>query len=141
MFKWLWICFVFASCSFNRVDKHHFRQGRWKEYYDDEKTQVMWKGRYKNHHQVGHWKYYSTNGVIYLEERYTKQNLIQTVYYDSKGRKHLSGDAVYYETLDTAYYRWEGDWLKYDTTGQVVEVSYYKFGKFAWNKPPGATRK
>ena len=129
------LCALFSSCYLNRVDKHDLRQGRWKMYYDDEKKQLMWKGRYKNHHQVGHWKYYTSSGIRYLDERYQKDKRIKTLYYDYKGRKHLSGYAQYTETKDTAYYRWEGNWLKYDTTGKLIEVSYYKFGKFAWYQP------
>lgn len=135
MVKWIILIVLFSSCALNRLDKQKYRTGRWKMYYDDDKKQLMWKGIYRNHHQAGHWKYYRSNGVIYLEERYKKDNMIHAVYYDEKGRKHLSGYATYYETQDTAYYRWEGDWLKYDSTGNVIEVSYYKFGKFAWFKP------
>lgn len=135
MLRWLGILIFTVSCSPNKVDKRNLRQGRWKLYYDDQKTQLMWKGRYKNHHQVGRWKYYRPNGVIYLNEKYLKDNRIATTYYDENGRKHLSGYATYFETLDTAYYRWEGDWLKYDSSGNVIEISYYKFGKFAWYKP------
>jgi antitoxin component YwqK of YwqJK toxin-antitoxin module len=141
MFRLLLICMLLSSCSFNKVDKRNFRQGRWKMYYDDEKKQLMWKGRYKDHHQVGHWKYYTSRGTIYLDERYQKDKRIKTRYYDYEGRKHLEGYATYVESLDTAYYRWEGDWLKYDTTGTLVEVSYYKFGKFAWYKPLNSVKK
>lgn len=141
MFRLILVMFFLGSCSLNKVDKHHFRQGRWKMYYDDKKKQLMWKGRYKNHHQVGHWKYYTARGTLYLEERYLKDKRIQTTYYDYEGRLHLKGYAHYVESLDTAYYRWEGDWLKFDTTGKLVEVSYYKFGKFAWYKPLNSVKK
>ncbi|MES2558485.1 MAG: hypothetical protein V4590_02005 [Bacteroidota bacterium] len=123
------------------MDKHHYRQGRWKLYYDDQKRQVMWKGRYKDHRQVGHWKYYSSKGTIYLDELYLKDDRIKTTYYDKAGRKELEGYANLVAQKDTVFYRWEGDWLKYDTTGKLIEVSYYKFGKFAWHKPLNSVKK
>ena len=141
MLRFILICMLFSSCSLNKLDEHKFRQGRWKIYYDDSKKNLMWKGRYKNHHQIGHWKYYTTRGTIYLDERYKKDKRIKTTYYDYEGRLHLKGYAFYFESLDTAYYRWEGDWLKYDTTGKLIEVSYYKFGKFAWYKPLNSVKK
>lgn len=141
MFRLFLICMLFMGCYPNKVDKRHCRQGRWKLYYDDEKKHLMSKGRYKNHRQVGHWKYYSSKGTIYLDERYQKNKQIKTTYYDRKGRKELEGYADFVIGKDTVYYRWEGDWLKYDTTGKLIEVSYYKFGKFAWHKPLNSVSK
>ncbi len=135
MYKLAILCLCFVSCYHNRVDKRNFRQGFWKMYYDDEKKQLMWKGRYRDHHQVWRWKYYTSSGHIYLSERYRKNHQIQTIYYYPSGKKELQGTAVYFETLDTAYYRWEGDWVHFDSTGVIDKVSYYKYGKFAWLKP------
>lgn len=142
MFKLSLLILLLSSCTLNRVDKKHLKQGRWKLYYDDAKKHLMLKGRYKNGEQTGHWKYYTRSGRNYLDERYLKTNQIFTTYFDSLSRKQLQGYATYYETEDTAYYRWDGNWLKFDTTGKVIQVSYYKMGKFAWFNPiPASTKR
>jgi antitoxin component YwqK of YwqJK toxin-antitoxin module len=106
------ICLLlFVTCSPNRVDKKHRKQGRWKTYYDDKQTRKMWTGRYKNHEQTGKWKYYSRSGVLYMKEKYQKDSFIKTTYYYPNGKKHLQGYATYIETEDTTYYRWEGNWV------------------------------
>lgn len=136
MAKILLIFLVISACYPNKTDEHYRRQGRWKMWYDDAKTQKMWIGRYKNHEQAGTWKYYSSSGHLYLREKYRRGHYIKTTYYYPSGKRQLEGYAMYVETEDTTFYRWEGDWCKYDSiSGKLVEVSYYKFGKFAWFKP------
>jgi antitoxin component YwqK of YwqJK toxin-antitoxin module len=130
------ILLLISACYPNKTDKHFRRQGRWKMCYDDTKKQTMWTGRYQNHEQAGTWKYYTSSGKLYLKEKYRKHHSIKTTYYYPNGKRQLQGFAVYFETEDTTFYRWEGDWFKYDSiTGKLMEVSYYKFGKFAWYKP------
>lgn len=134
--SFLCIVCLLLGCARNRTDEHYRRQGRWKMYYDDERKQLMWKGKYRNHKQVGTWKYYKPDGSIYLKERYQKDlTTIRTTYFYPNGNKHLEGVAFFVETKDTAYYRWEGEWYKYDSAGVLNQISFYKFGKFAWFLP------
>ena len=103
-------------------------------YYDDSKTHIMNRGHYINNQQIGKWKYYNPDGGIYLKEKYQKNNWVQTVYYFPNGKKNLEGLAFYVSTIDTTYYRWEGYWKQYDSTGVLKNNAFYKFGKFAWYK-------
>jgi hypothetical protein len=131
----LLFCSLFLACTINKVDKHYRKQGLWKIYYDDEKEKLLSRGRYKDHKQVGVFKYYRASGAIYLRERYLKNEMIRTVYYYPNGMKQLEGMAQYISSPDTSYYRWEGDWKKYDSTGVLKEIAFYKAGRLSWYKP------
>jgi antitoxin component YwqK of YwqJK toxin-antitoxin module len=124
--------FLLFACRINRQDQHGRRQGKWKVYYDDANKHLFYKGFYKDHHPVKNWKYITPDGRIYMREKYVKDNWVKTVRYHPNGKKHMEGMARYLVSGDTATYRWEGNWNKYDTLGKLVETDYYKLGKFAW---------
>lgn len=124
------ICF--GSCKLNKKDKLERKQGRWKVYYDDDRKQLLYKGRYKDHQQKGIFKYYLPDGSLYLREKYLKGGWVKTVYYHPNGKKQAEGFAQLTSDKDTTYYRWEGNWKKYDSTGTLKETAFYKCGKFAW---------
>jgi len=131
----LFILLVFSfSCKLNKVDEHFRKQGKWVLYYDNSEKHIMNRGHYINNKQIGKWKYYNPNGGIYLKEKYQKDNWVKTVYYFPNGKKNLEGMAFYVSTTDTTYYRWEGYWKQYDSTGVIKNSAFYKFGKFAWFK-------
>ncbi len=123
---------LFCSCKLNKKDKHDRKQGRWKVYYDDEKKNLLYKGHYKDHRQVGMFKYYLPDGSIYLKEKYLPGGWVKTVYYHPNGEKQAEGYAQLIFDKDTTFYRWEGNWKKYDSTGTLKETAFYKCGKFAW---------
>jgi antitoxin component YwqK of YwqJK toxin-antitoxin module len=120
------------GCGTNRYDASKNRHGRWKMYYDDGKQRLSSNGRYVHGKQVGHWKHYTPSGNLHLEEWYKPNGDILTCYFYPTGTLQLKGIARFISTEDSTFYRWEGNWNSYDTTGRLVHISFYKCGKFAW---------
>lgn len=129
----VFIVLIFCvSCRLNYTDKNHLKQGKWKVYYDDSKKHLMYMGRFKDHKQTGKWRYFNGAGLLYLKEKYIGNGMVQTVYYYPNGKRELEGLAQYVSSVDTSYYRWEGDWKKYDSTGVLMNIAFYKCGKLVW---------
>ena len=111
-------------------------------YYDKQEKHLLYKGHYRDHRLYGKWKYAYEDGQIYLREKYLKNDWVKVTHYYHNGRKQMEGMARYIVMPDTVFYRWEGNWIKYDSTGNISEVDYYRFGKFAWvNRNPGKRKK
>lgn len=129
----IYICCVLAlSCKYNRQDAKGLKQGRWRIYYDDNNKCLLYKGRYKDHKQVGKFVYFMPDGRRYLKEDYLPDHWVKTTYYHHTGKIKSTGMAKLITGTDTTFYRWEGNWYKYDSTGKLTEIAFYKFGKFAW---------
>jgi len=134
------VCFLLIAChkppfSKNYVDKKGRRQGRWKVFYDAEKHRPLYKGKYRNGKQVGKFQYFLPDGKLYLQEiTFQKKGFIETKYFHANGKVELSGKSKVFENKDTSYYQWSGDWMKYDTLGNLLEIQTYREGQKIWTK-------
>jgi len=112
-----------------RLDRHDQRQGRWTTYYDDARTQLFTRGRYRHGQPVGRWRYYALTGHLQRRERYRRHGFSDITYYYPDGRVARQGRARVVDEPDGQHFYWLGEWNYYSLAGALDSVQTYEFGK------------
>jgi antitoxin component YwqK of YwqJK toxin-antitoxin module len=122
-----------TACTSSRytehLDRHDQRQGRWNTYYDDARTQLLTRGRYRHGQPVGRWRYYTLTGTIQRRERYRRHGFSDITYYYPGGKVARQGRAQIVEEPSGLHFYWLGEWNYYSLTGALDSVQTYKLGK------------
>ncbi len=110
-------------------DKNGQRDGKWCTYYDQSKGIKDKVGKYKHGEQVGKWKYYTHEGILYKEERYNlRKHRIHTKIYKN-GKLLKTGKARIVDEPDGIHYYWYGEWKYYNENGKLEKIIIYDNGK------------
>ncbi|MGI4761876.1 MAG: toxin-antitoxin system YwqK family antitoxin [Janthinobacterium lividum] len=112
-----------------RADRQGDRQGRHRTYYDDARTQLFVRGRYRHGQPVGRWRYYAQAGYLQHKERYRRHGLSDISYYYPSGRVAKQGHARLADEPDGLHFYWFGDWNYYSPAGALDSVQVYTLGK------------
>ena len=112
-----------------RTDRQGDRQGRYRTYYDDARTQLFMRGRYRHGQPVGRWRYYAPAGEVQHKERYRRHGLSDITYYYPSGRVAKRGYARLADEPDGLHFYWFGDWNYYSPAGALDSVQVYTLGK------------
>lgn len=112
-----------------RTDRQGDRQGRYRTYYDDARTQPFMRGRYRHGQPVGRWRYYAQAGELQHKERYRHHGLSDITYYYPSGRVAKQGHARLADEPDGLHFYWLGDWNYYSPAGALDSVQVYTLGK------------
>jgi hypothetical protein len=122
-----------TACTSSRytehLDRHDQRQGRWNTYYDDARTQLLTRGRYRHGQPVGRWRYYTLTGTIQRRERYRRHGFSDITYYYPGGQVARQGRARVVEEPTGPHFYWLGEWSYYSTAGALDSVQTYDLGK------------
>jgi hypothetical protein len=122
--------FTFSSLCFsqkiNRY-KHKEKHGRWIIYHDSASKQIDNNGRYRKGLPKGTWKYYDPKGHLIKKEKHIFKK-INIVHYHPNGKPYKKGKAKTVVTDELIHYFYYGDWLVYDTSGNLVAKQFYKEG-------------
>ncbi len=111
-----------------RLDRHGERQGRWSTYYDDARTQVFTRGRYRHGQPVGRWRYFADTGHLQRCERYRGRGFSDITYYYPDGRVARRGRARVVDEPGGPHFYWLGEWQFYSPTGALDSVQTYERG-------------
>jgi len=111
----------------NRVNKHGERKGKWMTYYDEEKKQPCFKGRFRNGKIRGKAIYWLSDGCLERREAYRFRK-IKTRFYYCSGKLRKEGQARIEVKPDTVTYFFYGDWKTYDEQGQLLQTERYEKG-------------
>jgi len=112
-----------------RTDRQGDRQGRYRTYYDDARTQPFIRGRYRHGQPVGRWRYYAQAGELQHKERYRRHGLSHITYYYPSGQVAKQGHARLADEPDGLHFYWFGDWNYYSPAGALDSVQVYTLGK------------
>ncbi|MDO7885610.1 toxin-antitoxin system YwqK family antitoxin [Hymenobacter cheonanensis] len=112
-----------------RTDRQGDRQGRYRTYYDDARTQLFMRGRYRHGQPVGRWRYYAQAGELQHKEHYRRHGLSDITYYYPSGRVSKQGHARLADEPDGLHFYWFGAWNYYSPAGALDSVQVYKLGK------------
>lgn len=122
-----------TACTSSRyaehLDRHDQRQGRWNTYYDDARTQLLTRGRYRHGQPVGRWRYYTMTGRLQRRERYRRHGFSDITYYYPGGQVARQGRARVVEEPTGPHFYWLGEWNYYSTAGALDSVQTYDLGK------------
>jgi len=118
-----------GSRAAEHVDRHDQRQGRWNTYYDDARTQLLTRGRYRHGQPVGRWRYYTLAGAVQRRERYHRHGFSDITYYYPSGKVARQGRARVVEEPSGPHFYWLGDWNYYSLAGALDSVQTYDLGK------------
>lgn len=111
------------------LDRHDQRHGRWTTYYDDARTQLFTRGRYRHGQPVGRWRYYANTGRLQRLERYRRRGFSDITYYYPGGRVARQGRARVVEEASGPHFYWLGEWNYYSAAGALDSVQTYELGK------------
>ncbi len=118
-----------GSRAAEHLDRHDQRQGRWNTYYDDARTQLLTRGRYRHGQPVGRWRYYTLAGAVQRRERYHRHGFSDITYYYPSGKVARQGRARVVEEPSGPHFYWLGDWNYYSLAGALDSVQTYDLGK------------
>lgn len=118
-----------SSRATEHLDRHDQRQGRWNTYYDDARTQLFTRGRYRHGQPAGRWRYYTPAGQLQRRERYHRHGFSDITYYYPSGRVARRGRARVVEERTGLHFYWLGDWSYYSPAGTLDSVQVYSLGK------------
>jgi antitoxin component YwqK of YwqJK toxin-antitoxin module len=118
-----------GSRTAEHLDRHDQRQGRWNTYYDDARTQLLTRGRYKHGQPVGRWRYYTMTGRLQRRERYRRHGFSDISYYYPGGQVARQGRARVVEEPSGPHFYWLGEWNYYSQAGALDSVQTYDLGK------------
>jgi hypothetical protein len=122
-----------SACASSRptehLDRHDQRQGRWNTYYDDARTQLFTRGRYRHGQPVGRWRYYTLTGRLQRRERYRSHGFSEITYYYPSGQVARQGRARVVEEPSGPHFYWLGEWNYYSLAGALDSVQVYDLGK------------
>jgi hypothetical protein len=118
-----------GSRSAEHLDRHDQRQGRWNTYYDDARTQLLTRGRYRHGQAVGRWRYYTLAGAVQRRERYRRHGFSDITYYYPGGKVARRGRARVVEESAGPHFYWLGEWSYYSLAGALDSVQTYNLGK------------
>jgi hypothetical protein len=122
-----------SACASSRptehLDRHDQRQGRWNTYYDDARTQLFTRGRYRHGQPVGRWRYYTLTGRLQRRERYRSHGFSEITYYYPSGKVARQGRARVVEEPSGPHFYWLGEWNYYSLAGALDSVQVYDLGK------------
>ena len=122
-----------AACTSARPTEHLDRQGRrrghYSTYYDDARTQLLTRGRYRRGQPVGRWRYYAQAGSLQRQERYRRHGFSDITYYYPTGQVARRGRGRTVAEPDGAHFYWLGEWQCYSPVGALNSVQVYKLGK------------
>lgn len=122
-----------TACTSSRptehLDRHDQRQGRWNTYYDDARTQLFTRGRYRHGQPVGRWRYYTLAGARQRRERYHRHGFSDITYYYPGGQVARQGQARVVDEPDGQHFYWLGEWKYYSLAGALDSVQTYDLGK------------
>ncbi len=117
-----------------RLDRQGQRQGRYRTYYDDARTQLFTQGRYRHGRPVGRWRYYAQAGELQRQEHYRRHGFSDIAYYYPSGRVARRGRARTVDEPRGAHFYWLGEWQFYSPTGALDSVQVYDVGKRSTTK-------
>jgi antitoxin component YwqK of YwqJK toxin-antitoxin module len=122
-----------TACAGSRpaehLDHHDQRQGRWRTYYDDARTQLFTQGRYRHGQPVGRWRYYDHTSHLQRRERYRHHGFSDITYYYPNGRVARQGRARVVEEPSGLHFYWLGEWQYYSPAGTLDSVQTYALGQ------------
>ena len=118
-----------GSHATGHLDRHDQRQGRWTTFYDDARTQLFTRGRYRHGQPVGRWCYYTPTGSLQRRERYRRHGYSDIAYYYPGGRVARQGRARVVEEPSGPHFYWLGEWSYYSLAGTLDSVQTYDLGK------------
>ncbi len=128
----LLLCALAAACTSTRLaertDRRGQRQGRYRTYYDDARTQLFTRSRYRHGQAVGRWRYYAQAGELQRQERYRRHGFSDITYYYPGGRVARRGRARTVDEPGGAHFYWLGEWQFYSPAGTLDSVQAYRFG-------------
>jgi antitoxin component YwqK of YwqJK toxin-antitoxin module len=117
-----------AARPTERLDRHDQRQGRYRTYYDEARTQLLTQGRYRHGQPVGRWRYYALAGTLQRRERYRRHGFSAITYYYG-GQVARCGQARVVEEPAGLHFYWLGEWNYYSPAGALDSVQTYELGK------------
>ena len=112
-----------------RLDRQGQRQGRRRTYYDEARTQLFTRGRYRHGGAVGRWRYYAPTGELQRQERYRRHGFSLITYYYPTGRVARSGQARTVEEPRGPHFYWFGEWRYLSPDGPLDSVQVYETGQ------------
>ena len=112
-----------------RLDRQGQRQGRCRTYYDDARTQLLTRGRYRHGQPVGRWRYYALAGDMQRQERYRCHGFSDVAYYYPSGRVARRGRARVVDEPSGPHFFWFGEWQCFSPAGTLDSVQLYRLGK------------
>jgi antitoxin component YwqK of YwqJK toxin-antitoxin module len=122
------------------VDRQGQRQGRYRTYYDEARTQLFTRGRYRHGQPVGRWRYYAQAGELQRQERYRRHGYSNIVYYHPGGQVARRGRARVVEEQAGPHFYWLGEWQYFSPTGRLDSVQVYSLGKRVASHLPAASQ-
>ncbi|MDJ0366432.1 hypothetical protein QMK33_14835 [Hymenobacter sp. H14-R3] len=125
-----------AARSAERLDRQGQRQGRHLAYYDDARTQLLTRGRYRHGRPVGRWRYYALAGELQRQERYRRHGFSDIAYYYPGGQVARQGRARVVDEPSGAHFFWLGEWQHYSPAGTLDSVQLYELGKHVSTRYP-----
>jgi len=135
---------LLAGCAGSRsaehFDRQGQRQGRFLTYYDDARTQLCTRGRYRHGQPVGRWRYYALAGELQRQERYRRHGFSEITYYHPGGQVARRGRARVVEEQSGPHFYWLGEWQYYSPTGRLDSVQTYALGKRQSTRYPTGNR-
>jgi antitoxin component YwqK of YwqJK toxin-antitoxin module len=117
-----------------RLDRQGQRQGRYRTYYDEARTQRFTEGRYRHGRPVGRWRYYAQAGELQRQERYRRHGFSDISYYYPSGQIARRGRARTVDEPRGAHFYWLGPWQYYSPAGALDSVQVYNVGKRSTTK-------
>ncbi|RZK45796.1 MAG: hypothetical protein EOO59_20395 [Hymenobacter sp.] len=124
---------IVAACTATpptgRFDRLGQRQGRHRAYYDDARTQLLTRGRYRHGQPVGRWRYYALAGELQRQERYRRHGFSDVTYYYPSGQVARRGRARVIDEPSGAHFFWLGEWQHFSPAGTLDSVQRYELGK------------
>ncbi|MCX8081032.1 MAG: hypothetical protein N3F09_07340 [Bacteroidia bacterium] len=124
----MFIILIGACQIYNKKDHRGYRHGKWRFYYDNQNKCLQSCGKFNHGNPVGRWKYYTSDGILYMKEKYLKNKRIYIQLFDSAGRKVKSGFARIDEKDSRMHYYWYGKWKIYDERGKIFKYIIYDQG-------------
>lgn len=118
-----------SSHPTERLDRHGQRQGRYRTYYDNARTQLFTRGRYRHGQPVGRWRYYAPDGAWQRRERYRRHGFSDLTYYYPGGRVARRGRARVVVARSGPHFYWLGEWQYYSSASALDSVQSYNLGK------------
>jgi hypothetical protein len=113
----------------NRFDRDGRARGRWRTYYDSDKTQPFTVGRYRHGRPVRTFQYYTPTGQLDHTERYGRQGFCEVTHWYPGGQVARRGQAQWVTGRNAApRFYWFGPWTSYTPDGQVTAIRTYTDG-------------